>query len=107
MPLTLRTISLNDCPITQPIAAAFESLGGSIGRADSNTLALPDHADRIQVAYTPLFGNNKKLSAEIKSFLQPDQWVKLINRISQIPEPIVPIAPSQYAIKVTRGGFSP
>jgi hypothetical protein len=33
--------------------------------------------------------------------LQPGQWIKLINRISQIPEPAVATAPSRYAI---RGG---
>jgi murein DD-endopeptidase MepM/ murein hydrolase activator NlpD len=64
----------------------------------SNTVALPDHTSRIQVTFTPLFGQNKKLSSEIKSILQPGQWVQLINRISQIPEPVVPIAPSKYAI---------
>jgi hypothetical protein len=68
-------------------------------KGQANTLSLPDHANRIQVAYTPLFGQNKKLSAEIRSILQPGQWVQLINRISQIPEPVVPIAPSKYAIK--------
>jgi hypothetical protein len=69
----------------------------------SNTIALPDHNNRIQVTFTPQFGTNKKLSAEIKSILQPGQWTQLINRISQIPEPVVPIAPSKYAIR-TGGG---
>ena len=40
MPLTLRAVSLNDQPITQPITASFGPQGGSIGRADTNTLAL-------------------------------------------------------------------
>jgi hypothetical protein len=71
-------------------------------KGQNNTLALPDHANRLQIAYTPLFGANKALSAAVKSALQPSQWLQLINRISQIPEPVVPIAPSQYAIKVTR-----
>jgi hypothetical protein len=65
----------------------------------SNTLALPDHANRIQIEFTPLYGSNKKLSRELKSILKPGQWIQLINRLSQIPEPTVPIAPSQYAIQ--------
>ena len=73
-------------------------------KGQANTLALPDHADRISVTFTPLFGANSKLSNQIKSILQPGQWDKLINRISQIPEPIVPIAPSKYAIKTTAHG---
>jgi hypothetical protein len=56
----------------------------------TNTLALPDHADRIQVAYTPLFGQNKKLSQQVNSILKPAQWIKLIDRISQIPQPTIP-----------------
>jgi hypothetical protein len=69
-------------------------------KGQSDTMSLPDHKDRIQVEYTPVFGNNKKLAAQVASILQPGQWVQLINRIGQLPEPVVPIAPSQYAVKV-------
>jgi Transglycosylase SLT domain/Peptidase family M23 len=70
----------------------------------SNTLALPDHKNRIQITFTPDYGTNKKLSKQIKSILQPGQWIQLINRISQIPEPVVPIAPSKYAIRTKNHG---
>jgi hypothetical protein len=56
----------------------------------TNTLALPDHSDRVQVAFTPLFGQNKKLSKQVNSILKPQQWIKLIDTISQIPEPTIP-----------------
>ena len=68
-------------------------------KGQSATLALPDHTNRIQVSYTPDYGTNHKLSDQIKAILRPGQWTKLINRISQIPEPIVPISPSKYAIR--------
>ncbi|WAC71420.1 type VI secretion system-associated FHA domain protein TagH [Roseateles sp. SL47] len=51
MTLTLRAVSLNDLPLTQPITAQFGPQGGTIGRADSNTMALPDperHISRQQ-----------------------------------------------------------
>ena len=51
MTLTLRAVSLNDLPLTQPITAEFGPQGGTIGRADGNTLALPDperHISRQQ-----------------------------------------------------------
>ncbi len=64
-------------------------------------LSIADHANRIQIAFTPLYGQNKKLSAEVASVLQPKQWTQLINHISQISEPIVPISPSKYAIKTS------
>ncbi len=68
-------------------------------KAQPNTLALPDHRNRIQITFTPDFGTNNKLTKQLKSILAPGQWIQLINRISQIPEPVVPIAPSKYAIQ--------
>jgi hypothetical protein len=64
-----------------------------------NTLSLPDHKNRIQVSYTPMFGQNKNLSAALATILKPGQWIQLIQRLGQIPEPTVPINPSKYAIK--------
>jgi soluble lytic murein transglycosylase-like protein len=66
----------------------------------TDTLALPDHADRIQIAYTPLFGQNKKLSKQVNSILRPQQWIKLIDTISQIPQPTIPTT----TINPSRGG---
>lgn len=51
MTLTLRAVSLNDLPLSQPITAHFDEQGGTIGRADHNTMALPDperHISRQQ-----------------------------------------------------------
>jgi hypothetical protein len=68
------------------------------------TLALPDHTNRIQITYTPTFGTNKKLSKQITQILKPKQWIQLINRISQIPEPTIPTTRSQYATKDNTNG---
>jgi len=51
MTLTLRAVSLNDLPLSQPITASFDRRGGTIGRADHNTMPLPDpdrHISRQQ-----------------------------------------------------------
>ncbi len=51
MPLTLLAVSLNDSPLSQPLSAFFDGHGGTIGRADHNTMALPDperHISRLQ-----------------------------------------------------------
>jgi hypothetical protein len=68
-------------------------------KSQPTAIKMSDHGDRIQIAYTQLYGANKKLAQLAGSILQPGQWTKLINRISQINEPIVPISPSKYAIK--------
>ncbi len=68
-------------------------------KGQPTAIDLSDHANRIQITYTQLYGKNKKLGRGRGSILQPSQWTQLINRISQISEPIVPISPSKYAIK--------
>ncbi|MBL8288636.1 MAG: type VI secretion system-associated FHA domain protein TagH [Rubrivivax sp.] len=42
MILTLLAVSLNDQALTRPITARFDTAGGTIGRADHSTMALPD-----------------------------------------------------------------
>jgi hypothetical protein len=68
-------------------------------KGQSNTLALPDHTNRIQVTYVPAYGANRKLSDVVRDYLRPRQWTRLIDRIGQIPEPTVPLTPSRYAIR--------
>jgi FHA domain-containing protein len=51
MILTLLAVSLNEQALSQPITAHFDSRGGTLGRADHNTMALPDperHVSRVQ-----------------------------------------------------------
>lgn len=42
MIITLKAVSLNEQALSQPITARFDVSGGTIGRADHSTLALPD-----------------------------------------------------------------
>ena len=72
----------------------------------SNTLALPSHADHIHIGFRPIYGANTKLGQQAMAILKPQQWVKLIDRIGQIPNPTVRVHPSKYAIKVPRGSTS-
>jgi hypothetical protein len=68
----------------------------------TNTLAMADHADHIHVGFRPQFdASNGKLT---ESVLKPSQWIKLIDRLGQIDNPTVKLAPSKYAIKATELG---
>ncbi len=73
-------------------------------RGDPTTLGLPDHANRLQITYTPAFGANRKLSGQVNSILRPKQWIQLIQHIGAIPEPSVPTGRSNYAVKTGSGG---
>jgi hypothetical protein len=69
----------------------------------TNTLAMADHADHIHIGFRPQFDPSKggKLT---ESVLKPAQWIKLIDRLGQIDNPTVKLAPSKYAIKATELG---
>lgn len=59
-------------------------------RGADNTIALPDHPDRVNIAYLPRYGTNPKQTKQIDATLQPNQWIKLITRLGQIANPSVP-----------------
>lgn len=61
MHLLIRAVSLAGQPLTQAISAYFDERGGTIGRSDTNTLALPDPERRIS-----------RLQAEVSR--SPDGW---------------------------------
>jgi len=45
--LAIRALSLNGVPLGAPIGGVFDETGGSIGRADTNSITLPDPGRRI------------------------------------------------------------
>src|SRR4051794_13593053 len=71
-----------------------------------NTLALADHNDHIHIGFRPLFGTNAKTSKQVQAVLKPNQWLKLIDRLSEIDNPAVREAPSKYATRTKRGSHA-
>jgi hypothetical protein len=65
-----------------------------------NTLAMGDHDDHIHVGWRPLYGENRKAARQINAVLKPDQWIKLIDRLGDIDNPVVRARPSRFATKV-------
>ncbi len=71
-----------------------------------NTLAMGDHSDHIHVGYRPQFDPTTKAGKLAESVLKPSQWIKLIDRLSNIDNPTVQLKASKYAIKVAKGRAS-
>jgi hypothetical protein len=67
-----------------------------------NTFAMSDHHDHIHVGWRPLYGTNKKAAKQVNAMLKPKQWIKLIDRLSELDNPTVRLEPSKYALKVTK-----
>ena len=65
-----------------------------------NTLAMGDHADHIHVGFRPQYQAGTPGSSQLDAVLKPSQWIKLIDRLGEIDNPIVAVKPSKYAIRV-------
>jgi hypothetical protein len=65
-----------------------------------NTLAKSDHYNHIHVGFRPLFAESARLSGALSSSITPSQWIKLIARLGEIPDPTVASGPSAAAIPV-------
>jgi hypothetical protein len=65
-----------------------------------NTLVLSDHDDHIHVGFYPQYAGSAKLASQYNAVLKPGQWIKLIDRLNQIDNPVVPVKPSKAAIPV-------
>jgi hypothetical protein len=68
-----------------------------------NTLALPGHEKSIHVAFAPLQSAGRTASDAhaadaLSSAITPGQWIQLIARLSEIPDPKVSSGPSAAAI---------
>jgi hypothetical protein len=60
-----------------------------------NTLAMADHYDHIHLGFRPQEG-------EAAAALRPKQWDRLVNGLQRIRNPIVPVRPSAFSVKVTK-----
>jgi hypothetical protein len=70
-------------------------------QGQSNTLASADAASQIEIRFLPGAAQSRGLGSQLGTILQPGDWTQLISRLDQIPEPVVPIAPSRYAIRAS------
>ncbi|MEZ5156569.1 MAG: lytic murein transglycosylase [Solirubrobacterales bacterium] len=65
------------------------------------TFAMADHNDHIHVGYTPDGTDNG--GQPLTGMLKPDQWDKLLDRISELDQPTVPVKPSKYSLPAKKG----
>jgi hypothetical protein len=63
-----------------------------------NTLAKADHYNHIHVGFRPFA--QASLAGSLTSAITPGQWIKLIARLGEIPDPAVANGPSAAAIPV-------
>jgi hypothetical protein len=72
-----------------------------------NTLAMADHYNHIHVGFSPLYAGAARIAGAFSSAISPSQWIKLIARLGEIPDPQVGSGHSAASIPVlaaARGG---
>jgi len=76
-----------------------------------NTVAAPGHGEDIRVEFTPLQGTGRvtgeaRSASAFGAAITPGQWVQLIARLGEIPDPKVGSGPSSAAIPDHPGAAS-
>ena len=71
-------------------------------KGTDNTLAMGDHADHIHVGFRPQYDPDTKEGRRMEAVLKPKQWIKLLDRLSNIDNPTVRRGPSKYSIDAKR-----
>jgi murein DD-endopeptidase MepM/ murein hydrolase activator NlpD len=67
-----------------------------------NTISMGNHDDHIHVGWRPMYGENREAARQIDAVLEPDQWIKLIDRLGDIDNPEVREQPSRFSVKVVK-----
>jgi hypothetical protein len=70
----------------------------------SNTLARADHFDHIHVGFRAPAAGLAGLGGAFNSSITPGQWIQLISRLGEIPNPTVSSRPSAASIPVRPSG---
>jgi murein DD-endopeptidase MepM/ murein hydrolase activator NlpD len=68
-----------------------------------NTLAKADHYNHIHVGFRPEGAEAASAGGSLSSAITPTEWIKLIDRLGEIPDPSVSSGPSTAAIPVHPG----
>jgi hypothetical protein len=64
----------------------------------AHSVVLPGYTGLIHIAFTPLGGGNAHTAGAISTGLTPAQWLKLVARLGEVPDPTVSPKPSPAAI---------
>jgi hypothetical protein len=68
---------------------SLEDLGGP-------SFAMADHADHIHIGWQPPYGAGEE--PQFVQLLEPEQWLRLTERLGEIDNPQVGTSPSEYSL---------
>jgi hypothetical protein len=96
-PTSIATVLVHKLAALQGVTRPLEIAGSTRFAGASNSVALPGFKHVIRIAFTPI-GAASARAAGFGAGLTPAQWLKLVSRLGQVPDPAVGSKPSTAAI---------
>jgi murein DD-endopeptidase MepM/ murein hydrolase activator NlpD len=96
-PSSIATVLVHKLAELQGVMRPLQIASSTRFAGASNSVALPGYRDVIAVGFVPVGGPQAR-AAGFGAGLSPAQWVKLIARLGEVPDPSVAAKPSVAAI---------
>ncbi len=97
-PGTIATVAVRKLAKLQGVMKPLQIASAARIAGAARSVALPGYAGVIHVAYTPLSGGKAHAASATSTSLTPAQWLKLVARLGEVPDPTVSPKPSSAAI---------
>ncbi|MGH2878828.1 MAG: lytic murein transglycosylase [Solirubrobacteraceae bacterium] len=101
-PSSISTVLVHKLSELQGVMHPLQIASATRFAGASGSVALPDYRGAIAVGFVPLGGPQAR-AAGFGAGLSPAQWVKLIARLGEVPDPSVAAKPSPAATPDPRG----
>ncbi len=72
-----------------------------------HAVVLPEYVGVIHISFTPIGGGDARVADASSSGLTPAEWLRLVARLGQVPDPTVSAKPSPAAIPDNSSAASP
>jgi hypothetical protein len=105
-PTSIATVLVHKLASLQGVTRPLEIASSTRFAGASNSVALPGFKRVVRIAFTPIGGASASTAA-LGAGLTPAQWLKLVSRLGQVPDPSVGSKPSTAAIPDPSSNASP
>jgi murein DD-endopeptidase MepM/ murein hydrolase activator NlpD len=105
-PSSIATVLVHKLAALQGVMKPLEIASSTRFAGAPNSVALPGYAGVIQIAFVPLGGGRAHAAGVSSSGLTPSQWLDLVARLGEVPDPTVDSKPSPAAIPDPSSGLS-
>ncbi len=94
----IATVALRKLAGLQGVMKPFQIASSTHLTGAKHTVVLPEYAGVIHISFAPIGGSNARAAVASNSGLTPAEWLRLVARLGQVPDPTVSGKPSPAAI---------